>query len=134
MTINDANTMDRILADDFVLVTGSGKTYSKADLIADARSGNSIYEKNDELEKKVRVWGDTAVVTVKVWEKGRDASPSTICSGSATPTFALRRAGATSSASLLCRCPKPQTPSNNYLLPAAFAPGVARVNSSTYSL
>ncbi len=70
--INDANTMDRILADDFVLVTGSGKTYSKADLIADARSGNSIYENNDELEKKVRVWGDTAVVTVKLWEKGTD--------------------------------------------------------------
>lgn len=70
--INDADTMDRILADDFVLVTGSGKTYSKSDLIADARSGNSTYEKNDELEKKVRVWGDTAVVTVKLWEKGKD--------------------------------------------------------------
>ena len=28
---NDAAAMDRILADDFVLVTGSGKTYSKAD-------------------------------------------------------------------------------------------------------
>jgi len=31
---NDANTMDRVLADDFVLVAGLGKTYSKADLLA----------------------------------------------------------------------------------------------------
>jgi ketosteroid isomerase-like protein len=70
---NDAATMDRILADDFVLVTGSGKTHTKADLLADARSGNPPYEHNDELEKTVRVWGDTAIVTVKLWEKGIDA-------------------------------------------------------------
>lgn len=69
---NDAATMDRILADDFVLVTGSGKTHTKADLLADARSGNPPYEHNDELEKTVRVWGDTAIVTVKLWEKGID--------------------------------------------------------------
>jgi Domain of unknown function (DUF4440) len=29
---NDATTMDQILADDFVLVTGHGKVFSKADL------------------------------------------------------------------------------------------------------
>ena len=35
---NDVTTMDRILADDFVLVTGLGKTYTKADLLGEARS------------------------------------------------------------------------------------------------
>ncbi len=30
---NDVATMSRILADDFVLVTGLGKTYTKADLV-----------------------------------------------------------------------------------------------------
>jgi ketosteroid isomerase-like protein len=68
--INDANTMDRILADDFVLVTGSGRTHNKAELLQEARSASNTYEKNDELEQKVRVWGDTAVVTAKLWEKG----------------------------------------------------------------
>ena len=34
---NDAATMDQILADDFVLVTGRGKVSSKADLIESAR-------------------------------------------------------------------------------------------------
>src|SRR5690242_9068078 len=33
---NDAATMGRILADDFVLVVGSGKTYTKADLLKSA--------------------------------------------------------------------------------------------------
>lgn len=67
---NDAATMGRILADDFVLVTGSGKTYSKADLLAEARSRHVHYERQDDTDQTVRVWGDTAVVTAKLWEKG----------------------------------------------------------------
>ncbi len=69
---NDAGTMDRILADNFVLVTGSGKTYSKADLLAEARSGRLHYERQDDTDKTVRMWGDTAAITAKLWEKGTD--------------------------------------------------------------
>ena len=69
---NDAATMDRILADDYVLVTGSGKTYNKADLLNDARTGQVIYEHQEDTAQTVRVWGDTAVVTAKLWEKGTD--------------------------------------------------------------
>jgi len=69
---NDAATMDRILADDFALVTGSGKTYTKADLLAEARNGRVHYERQDDAEQTVRVWGDTAVVTAKLSEKGTD--------------------------------------------------------------
>ena len=69
---NDAATMDRLLADDFVLVTGSGKTYTKADLLKDARSGQQIYEHEEDTSQTIRVWGDTAVVTAKIWEKGTD--------------------------------------------------------------
>ena len=68
---NDAATMDRILADDFVLVTGRGKLFTKADLLEDARTKSTVYEKQDELEQKVRVFGDhTAVVTALLWIKG----------------------------------------------------------------
>jgi len=69
---NDAATMDRILADDFVLSTGSGKRYTKADLMAEARGGHVQYEHQEDTEQTVRVWGDTAVVTAKLWEKGTD--------------------------------------------------------------
>ena len=73
---NDAATMDRILADGFALVTGSGKTYTKADLLAEARSGRVHYERQDDTDQTVRVWGDTAVDTAKLWEKGIDDGQS----------------------------------------------------------
>jgi len=68
---NDAAAMDRILADDMVLITGRGKVFTKADLLKDARDKSTNYEKQDELEQKVRVFGDqTAVVTALLWIKG----------------------------------------------------------------
>ncbi len=66
---NDAATMARILADDFVLVTGSGKTFTKSELLNDARSGATSYQHNDEDAQMVRVWSDVAVVTAKLWEQ-----------------------------------------------------------------
>jgi ketosteroid isomerase-like protein len=64
--------MDRILADDFVLVTGLGKTYTKTDLLEEARSKRVIYERQEDSNQKVRVWGDTAVVTALLWAKGTE--------------------------------------------------------------
>jgi ketosteroid isomerase-like protein len=69
---NDAATMDRILADDFVLVTGRGKTYNKADLLKSA-NGATVYEHQEDTDQTVRVWGDTAVVTALLWVKGTDS-------------------------------------------------------------
>lgn len=67
---NDAAGMDRILAADFILVTGSGKIFTKADLLAEARDGHTIYEHQSDSSQTVRLWGDTAVVTAKLWAKG----------------------------------------------------------------
>jgi ketosteroid isomerase-like protein len=69
---NDAVTMGRILADDFVLVTGMGKVYTKADLLEEARSGRVDYEFQRDSEQTVRVWGDTAVITALLRAKGTD--------------------------------------------------------------
>ena len=68
---NDATTMDQILADDFVLVTGRGKVFGKADLLDSARKKEVTYERQDEepATQKVRLWGDTAVVTALLWIK-----------------------------------------------------------------
>jgi ketosteroid isomerase-like protein len=69
---NDANTMNAILHDDMVLVVGNGTVYTKADLLAEARDKTIVWEQQDEEagSQKVRVWGDTAVVTAKLWLKG----------------------------------------------------------------
>lgn len=68
---NDAETMAKILLDDFVLVTGRGTVYSKADLLKSARDQEIGWEKQDEEpgSQTVRLWGDTAVVTAKLWLK-----------------------------------------------------------------
>jgi hypothetical protein len=73
---NDWQTMDRILHPDFTLVIGSGKVFSRADLIDSARNPQRIYDKQVEMPgtQQVRVFGEeTAVVTALLWLKGRDA-------------------------------------------------------------
>jgi uncharacterized protein (TIGR02246 family) len=75
---NDADTMARILADDFVLVLGNGNVHTKEELLKAAREKSIQYEKQVEIDnsQKVRVWGDTAVVTAKLWIKGtRNGEP-----------------------------------------------------------
>jgi ketosteroid isomerase-like protein len=69
---NDAKAMGRILHQDFVLVLGNGSSHSRADLLEEARSKKIVYEQQDEEAgtQTVRVWGDTAVVTAKLWLKG----------------------------------------------------------------
>jgi len=70
---NDVAAMDRILADDFMLVTGRGKAYTKADLLEEARGGRMVYERQEDTQQTVRLWGDTAVITALLWEKGTNA-------------------------------------------------------------
>jgi ketosteroid isomerase-like protein len=107
---NDAAIMDQILADDFVLVTGRGKVSSKADLIESARKKDVTYERQDEESgtQKVRVWGDTAVVTALLWIKAEQgANQQSITNyGLATRMSGLQRAGVTCSGKLPCRYPK----------------------------
>ena len=67
---NDALTMDRILADDFILVTGRGTVFTKEDLLTSARNKDVIYQHQEDTEQTVRIWGDTAVVTALLWQKG----------------------------------------------------------------
>jgi ketosteroid isomerase-like protein len=73
---NDVATMDAVLAEDFVLATGLGKTYRKADLLQEARSGHIQYERQDDSDQTVRVWGDAAVITAKLTAKGTESGKS----------------------------------------------------------
>jgi ketosteroid isomerase-like protein len=67
---NDAAAMGGILADDFALVTGRGTAYSKADLLKAATNKDVLYERQDDTLRTVRVWGNTAVITARLWIKG----------------------------------------------------------------
>ena len=75
---NDARTMGRILDERYVLVLGSGQTYSRADLLKSATTRHITYEQQDEDAgtQTVRLFGDTAVVTARLWLKGVKAGAS----------------------------------------------------------
>lgn len=68
---NDAETMGQILHDDFILVLGTGKTYTRADLLESARTEHIKYERQEEDPgtQTVRMYGDTAIVTARLWLK-----------------------------------------------------------------
>jgi hypothetical protein len=63
MLTNDTGTVDRLLADDFVGIGPDGTISSKADELAARRGGLRKFSQLDVLERKIRVYGTTAVVT-----------------------------------------------------------------------
>jgi ketosteroid isomerase-like protein len=67
---NDAAGMDSILAPDFALVTGKGANYNRNDLLDAARNRAITYEHQEDTQRTVRVYGNTAVVTALLWMKG----------------------------------------------------------------
>lgn len=73
---NDVATMASILHPRFELVLGDGRRVSRDELLREARAGESQYERQveDAGTQAVRVYGDTAVVTARLWLKGRRAS------------------------------------------------------------
>ncbi len=70
--INDAAAIDRILDSHMVLVLGNGKVQTREDQVKDAREQVIHYEHQEEDAgtQSVRVYGDTAVVTARLWIKG----------------------------------------------------------------
>ena len=69
---NDADTMAKIQSHDMVLVTGRGTAYTNEQLLDSARKREITWEKQDVVEgtRKVRMYGDTGVVTALLWLKG----------------------------------------------------------------
>jgi len=69
---NDAVAMGKILDKDFVLVVGTGAVFTRDDLLATASAGKVTYEHQEEEAgtQTVRLYGNAAVVTAKLWLKG----------------------------------------------------------------
>ena len=73
---NDADTMARIHHDNMILVLSNGTVQTGAFLEKRARDKTYIWEHQVEVDDSqvVRVWGDTAVVTAKLWLKATKAT------------------------------------------------------------
>lgn len=72
---NDAEAIARIHHADMVLVLGNGDVRTAAQLEQAARDKSRVYERQVVVDdsRVVRVCGDTAVVTAKLWLKGTRA-------------------------------------------------------------
>jgi ketosteroid isomerase-like protein len=70
--VNDAQAMERILDENMTLVLGNGASNTGSELLQEARDKAYIYERQEEDPgtQTVRVWGDTAIVTARLWVKG----------------------------------------------------------------
>ncbi len=69
---HDVATIDRILHEDMTLILGDGRVVTREDHLKAARDKEIRYEMQDEDPgtQVVRVSGDTAVVTARLWLKG----------------------------------------------------------------
>ena len=69
---NDAATIERIHHPDMYLVLSNGTVIKGTAIEQRARDKSFTFEKQVEVDDSqvVRVWGDTAVVTAKLWLKG----------------------------------------------------------------
>jgi ketosteroid isomerase-like protein len=66
---NDTATVDKFLADDWVGIDFEGKSITKAELMAEMKSGASTTQSIETGPMKVRVLGNAAVVTGSDTEK-----------------------------------------------------------------
>jgi len=66
----DTSYFEKHYADDATIVHGNGELFTKAEEIADLKSGSLTYELNEARERKIHVHGDTAVVAFLISYKG----------------------------------------------------------------
>jgi ketosteroid isomerase-like protein len=73
---NDAETMGRIHHENMILVLSNGTVLTGSFLEKRARDKTYTWERQVEVDNSqvVRVWGDTAVVTAKLWLKATKVS------------------------------------------------------------
>jgi ketosteroid isomerase-like protein len=60
---NDIPTLDRLLSDDFICITDTGTLQTKQQMLASRAPGAVKFDKIDYSDTKIRVYGDSAVVT-----------------------------------------------------------------------
>ena len=74
----DAAALERIWADDYTFTNGAGETHSKAERLANLKSGaTSLDSISEEEDMKVRVHGNVAVATGRLTIKGQYSGKQT---------------------------------------------------------
>ena len=67
---NDSDSLQKLMADDFTAIRSDGSLSTKTQEIEHIKSGALTHEKSDIQDVKIRVYGKTAVATVRSYFKG----------------------------------------------------------------
>jgi uncharacterized protein (TIGR02246 family) len=73
----DPALFERLLSKDFMQVDPQGKVLTKSEVIANAKSGEVKFEVGQSDEVKVRIYGDTAIVSGKWTEESTNKGQTT---------------------------------------------------------
>ena len=68
---NDAEAVGRYMADDWTVISPDGNVIDKATFLGLIKSGVLTHDHMEFAEVKVRVYGDTAVITARATSKGK---------------------------------------------------------------
>jgi ketosteroid isomerase-like protein len=71
---NDTATLDRLLSDDFICITDTGTLQTKQQMLVSRSPGMVQFDKIDYSDTKIRVYGDSAVVTTTAEVVGHSAT------------------------------------------------------------
>jgi ketosteroid isomerase-like protein len=69
----DLHVFERLLADDFTHTNQTGKFRTRTEWLANHKPGQSPYDAYAVDDLKIRIYGDTAIVTARTTPKGRDS-------------------------------------------------------------
>ena len=68
----DVAALDRMTSEDYTFITLRGELRTKSDILKGFASGSFHYESRQISDLKVRVYGDTAIVTGRSMQKGME--------------------------------------------------------------
>jgi ketosteroid isomerase-like protein len=68
----DGAALDRMTSDDYTFITLKGEMRTKAEILKGFASGSFHYESRQISDLKVRIYGDTAIVTGRSIQKGME--------------------------------------------------------------
>ncbi len=103
---HDMAAVDRALLDDYVLVTGTGRIVTKADLMKELATPKLAYQINESHDMSVRVHGDTAVVVAVLEQKWTEDGKAFDVPVRYTDTYVRTAKGWRQISGHACRLPK----------------------------
>ncbi len=74
---SDVKTLDRLLADDFTYTLHSGAIMTKSDELRAHRTGMVKFSRLETAQQEIRMYDDTAIVSIRLRISGKNAGFST---------------------------------------------------------